>query len=150
MAGVRRTRPHTTGESSPGPAAPGAQPSRGMWQMPQTSSSVVQVHEATACQFLMVHFMPGCNLATGGSLHRRRRSAAPLFPAGTEVILCDNTEVLQVLRTWYLCDNGISYMSCTTSPSSETFPTRSIPHVAHCRVEMAPWHSVPGMGFQEH
>ena len=48
------TRPQTTGESSPGPAAPGAQPSSGMWQMPHTSSSVVHVQLATACQFLMV------------------------------------------------------------------------------------------------
>ena len=53
----RRTRPQTTGESSPGPEAPGAQPSGGMWQMPQTSSSVVHVQEATACQFWIFTFM---------------------------------------------------------------------------------------------
>ena len=53
----RRTRPQTTGESSPGPEAPGAQPSSGMWQMPQTSSSVVHVQEATACQFWIFTFM---------------------------------------------------------------------------------------------
>ena len=56
----------------------------------------------------MVHFMPGCNLATGGSLHRRRRSAAPLFPAGTEVILLIIAQRFYKYR--YLCDNGISYM----------------------------------------
>ena len=53
------TLPQTTGESSPGPGAPGAQPSSGMWQMPHTSSSVVQVQLATACHFLMVTFMLG-------------------------------------------------------------------------------------------
>lgn len=49
-----RTLPHTTGESSPGPGAPGAQPSSGMWQIPHTSSSLVHVQLATACQDLTV------------------------------------------------------------------------------------------------
>ena len=44
----RRTLPQTTGESSPGPGAPGAQPSSAMWQIPHTSSSEVQVQLATA------------------------------------------------------------------------------------------------------
>eukprot|EP00965_Chrysotila_dentata_P259986 6213746-Pleurochrysis_carterae.AAC.3 len=52
-----RTRPHTTGESSPGPTAPGAHPSSAMWQMPHTSSSVVHVQLATACQLLIVTFI---------------------------------------------------------------------------------------------
>ena len=51
-------RPHTTGESSPGPGAPGALPSSAMWQMPHRSSSVVHVHEATPCQFLMLILKP--------------------------------------------------------------------------------------------
>ena len=52
------TRPHTTAESSPGAEQLGAQPSSAMWQMPHTSSSVVHVQLATACQFLTSIFMP--------------------------------------------------------------------------------------------
>ena len=35
-------------------------------------------------------------------------------------------------------------------PGSETFPMRSISHVAACRVELALCHRAPGVGFQEH
>ena len=72
------TRPQTTGESSPGPAAPGAQPSSGMWQMPHTSSSVVHVQDATACQFFMVTFMPSPLLLLAAIA--RAAAAVRLFP----------------------------------------------------------------------
>ena len=53
--GRRRTLPQTTGESSPGPGAPGAQPSSAMWQIPHTSSSEVQVQLATAAAHAHTH-----------------------------------------------------------------------------------------------
>ena len=45
--------PHTTGLSSPGNLPSGGQPSKGILQMPQTSSPASQVHSATACQLLI-------------------------------------------------------------------------------------------------
>ena len=49
--------PKTTGDSSPGNLTPGGHPSKGDWQIPQTSSSVpfptFQVHLATAWYLVM-------------------------------------------------------------------------------------------------
>ena len=45
--------PQTTGLSSPGNLPSGGQPSKGILQMPQTSSPASQVHRATACQLLI-------------------------------------------------------------------------------------------------
>eukprot|EP00658_Telonema_sp_P-2_P013517 TRINITY_DN15120_c0_g1_i1.p1 TRINITY_DN15120_c0_g1~~TRINITY_DN15120_c0_g1_i1.p1 ORF type:complete len:161 (+),score=20.08 TRINITY_DN15120_c0_g1_i1:394-876(+) len=51
--------PQTTGQLSPGYLYPGAAPSKGIWQMPHTSSSRFHVHNATECHRLMVTFILG-------------------------------------------------------------------------------------------
>jgi hypothetical protein len=70
--GRRRTLPQTTGESSPGPGAPGAQPSSAMWQIPHTSSSEVQVQLATAA----AHAHP----------HKPRQKAVPTQACGVRTM----------------------------------------------------------------
>lgn len=79
--------PHTTGLSSPGYLASGGQPSKGILQMPQTSSPAFQVHVATACQCftftskVMIEgaerggesvFQPSASVAVRGNTQLRR------------------------------------------------------------------------------